>query len=402
MHTLLKPQSRPRVGALVVVLVGLLATGSPPAGAQETDPQELSEQIEATRAEAAELAGEIEEIGRRASVVLEEYHQAQASLAEADRALFETRQRVAAIEQRVDELTGSMQDRLVAMYQGGAAPNPMSFLDADDAVEFGSRAHYADAVASADRTILDRLEARRTDLAAERERFETEREEVAARASTFDERRTEVEAAMADREAALASAEGELADLVAEEQRRRAEAEAARAREEAARQAEEEARRRAATSTTQAPTTTMPAIDGEEAPEAPEAPETPAADAPGDLPPVHPRAAEAVAAAESEIGTPYRWGGNGPDAYDCSGLTKYAWASVGVQIPRSSRTQMAALPSVPLEHIQPGDLLFFGSPVHHVGIYAGDGQMVNAPYTGSHVRIDSIWRSDFAGAGRPG
>lgn len=399
MRTLLNPRSRSHVGALVVVLVGLLTMGSPPAGAQETGSEDLSEQIQATRSEAVELADEIEEIGRRASVVLEGYHQAQASLAEADSALFETRQRVAAIEQRVDDLRGSMQDRLVAMYQGGAAPNPMSFLDADDAVDFGSRAHYADAVASADRTIVDRLEARRTDLAAERERLETEREEVAARASTFEERRTEVQAAMADREAALANAEGELADLVAEEQRRRAEAEAARAREEARRRAEEEARRRAATSTTQAPTTTVPAADGDEAPEAPE---TPAVDAPTDLPPVHARAAEAVAAAESKIGTPYRWGGNGPDAYDCSGLTKYAWASVGVQIPRSSRTQMAALPSVPLEHIQPGDLLFFGSPVHHVGIYAGDGQMVNAPYTGSHVRIDSIWRSDFAGAGRPG
>ncbi len=75
---------------------------------------------------------------------------------------------------------------------------------------------------------------------------------------------------------------------------------------------------------------------------------------------------------------------------------------MGVQFPRSSRAQKAALPPVPLEHIEPGDLLFFGSPVHHVGIYAGDGQMVNAPYTGSHVRMDSIWRDDFAGAGRPG
>lgn len=400
MRTLPILRSRPRVGALVVVLVGLLATGSPPAGAQETGAEDLSEQIEATRSEAAELADEIEEIGRRASVVLEEYHQAQASLAEADRALFETRQRVAAVEERVDDLRASMQDRLVAMYQGGAAPSPMSFLDADDAVEFGSRAHYADAVAAADRTVVDRLEARRADLATERERLEAEREEVAERTAALEERRREVRGAMSDREAALADAEGELAELVAEEQRRRAEAEAARAREEARRRAEEEARRRAATSTTQAPTTTVPGSEADDV--TPADPETPEVDAPADLPPVHPQAGDAVAAAKSKIGTPYRWGGNGPDAYDCSGLTKYAWASVGVQIPRSSRTQMAALPSVPLEHIQPGDLLFFGSPVHHVGIYAGDGQMVNAPYTGSHVRVDSIWRSDFAGAGRPG
>lgn len=397
---LLNPKSRPRVGAVVAVLVGLLAMGSPPAGAQETAPDDLSEQIEATRAEAAELAGEIEEVGRRASVVLEDYHQAQASLAEADNALFETRRRVAAVEKQVDDTTGSMQDRLVAMYQGGAAPSPMSFLDASDAVDFGSRAHYADAVATADRTIIDRLEAQRADLAAERERLETRRAEVAARAAALEERRTEVEAAMSEREAALASAAGELADLVAEEQRRRAEAEAARAREEARRRAEEEARRRAATSTTQAPTTTVPGTEGDDV--VSEAPETIETETPADLPPVHPRASEAVAAAKSKLGTPYQWGGNGPDSYDCSGLTTYAWGSVGVQFPRSSRAQKAALPPVPLEHIEPGDLLFFGSPVHHVGIYAGDGQMVNAPYTGSHVRMDSIWRDDFAGAGRPG
>lgn len=400
MRTLLNPKSRPRVGAVVVVLVGLLAMGSPPAGAQEAEPDNLSEQIEATRAEAAELADEIEEIGRRASVVLEDYHQAQASLAEADSALFETRRRVAAVEEQVDDMTGSMQDRLVAMYQGGAAPSPMSFLDANDAVEFGSRAHYADAVATADRTLIDRLEAQRADLAAERERLEAQRAEVAARAAALEERQSEVEAAMSEREAALAGAEGELADLVAEEQRRRAEAEAARAREEARRRAEEEARRRAATSTTQAPTTTVPGTEGDDV--ISESPETIETDTPADLPPVHPRASEAVAAAKSKLGTPYQWGGNGPDSYDCSGLTTYAWGSVGVQFPRSSRAQKAALPPVPLEHIEPGDLLFFGSPVHHVGIYAGDGQMVNAPYTGSHVRMDSIWRDDFAGAGRPG
>lgn len=374
--------------------------GSPPAGAQEAEPDDLSEQIEATRAEAAELADEIEEVGRRASVVLEDYHQAQASLAEADSALFETRRRVAAVEEQVDDTTGSMQDRLVAMYQGGASPSPMSFLDANDAVEFGSRAHYADAVATADRTIIDRLEAQRADLAAERERLEAQRAEVAGRAAALEERRSEVETAMSEREAALAGAEGELADLVAEEQRRRAEAEAARAREEARRRAEEEARRRAATSTTQAPTTTVPGTEGDDV--VSEAPETIETDTPADLPPVHPRASEAVAAAKSKLGTPYQWGGNGPDSYDCSGLTTYAWGSVGVQFPRSSAAQKAALPPVPLEHIEPGDLLFFGSPVHHVGIYAGDGQMVNAPYTGSHVRMDSIWRDDFAGAGRPG
>jgi len=114
------------------------------------------------------------------------------------------------------------------------------------------------------------------------------------------------------------------------------------------------------------------------------------------------QAQAAVDAALSQVGKPYQWGAEGPDSYDCSGLTLWAWAHAGVSLPHNSGMQYNATPRVPRNDWQPGDLLFFGSPIHHVAMYIGNGQMVEAPYTGSKVRVVNAARSDYVGAGRPG
>jgi peptidoglycan DL-endopeptidase CwlO len=114
------------------------------------------------------------------------------------------------------------------------------------------------------------------------------------------------------------------------------------------------------------------------------------------------RAQAAVDAALSEIGKPYQWGASGPDSYDCSGLTMWAWAHAGVSLPHNSGAQYSATKRVPRPDLAPGDLLFYGNPIHHVTMYIGNGQMVEAPYTGLHVRVTSVARSDYVGAGRPG
>lgn len=108
-------------------------------------------------------------------------------------------------------------------------------------------------------------------------------------------------------------------------------------------------------------------------------------------------AAVAVGYALAQIGTPYRWGGEDPGVgFDCSGLTQAAYAAAGIAIPRTSGAQWSSLPHVPLDALEPGDLVFFepgefvpGLP-GHVGIYIGDGEMVDAPYTGTDVRIDRL------------
>ncbi|HET9691132.1 MAG TPA: C40 family peptidase [Acidimicrobiales bacterium] len=109
----------------------------------------------------------------------------------------------------------------------------------------------------------------------------------------------------------------------------------------------------------------------------------------------------ALAWAFSELGKPYLWGGTGPDMFDCSGLMQYSWGKAGVQIPRTSEEQYTAVAPVPLSQLLPGDLVFFGTTdIHHVGMYIGDGLMVNAPHTGTVVQIEPIWWTDLNGFGR--
>jgi cell wall-associated NlpC family hydrolase len=98
----------------------------------------------------------------------------------------------------------------------------------------------------------------------------------------------------------------------------------------------------------------------------------------------------AVQTAMAQIGDPYAWGAGGPNAFDCSGLTQYAYAAAGISLPHSSRGQSTMGVPVSRSDLQPGDLLFFYSPVSHVGMYIGNGQMVHASTSGVPVKTASI------------
>ena len=110
-----------------------------------------------------------------------------------------------------------------------------------------------------------------------------------------------------------------------------------------------------------------------------------------------------LAAAYSMIGTPYQFGGSSPETgFDCSGFTMWSWSHAGVSLPHSSAAQYASLPHVAREDLQPGDLVFFYSPISHVGIYVGGGRMIHSPHSGDVVRVVSVYWDSFVGAARPG
>jgi peptidoglycan DL-endopeptidase CwlO len=117
-------------------------------------------------------------------------------------------------------------------------------------------------------------------------------------------------------------------------------------------------------------------------------------------PPVLPGAQVAILFALAQVGKPYLWGGSGPDAFDCSGLVQQAWKVAGVALPRVAIDQFNATIPISFQDLQPGDLVFFENPVGHVGIYVGNGQMIDAPFTGAQVRLDSIFWNNIAGFGR--
>ena len=86
----------------------------------------------------------------------------------------------------------------------------------------------------------------------------------------------------------------------------------------------------------------------------------------------------AVDTALAQVGDPYVWAAAGPDAFDCSGLTQYAWAAAGIELPHSSSMQSQVGTPVAYSDLQPGDLVFFYSPISHVGMYIGNGQIVHS------------------------
>jgi cell wall-associated NlpC family hydrolase len=98
----------------------------------------------------------------------------------------------------------------------------------------------------------------------------------------------------------------------------------------------------------------------------------------------------AVDTALAQVGDPYVWGAGGPDAFDCSGLMQYAYSAAGVSLPHSSSLQSGMGSPVSASSLQPGDLLFFYSPVSHVGMYIGNGQMVHASTAGSPVKVVAL------------
>ncbi|MDP3969743.1 MAG: NlpC/P60 family protein [Nocardioides sp.] len=128
---------------------------------------------------------------------------------------------------------------------------------------------------------------------------------------------------------------------------------------------------------------------------------TAAAPAPANVP-VSGRAKAAVDFALAQVGDAYVWGAAGPDAYDCSGLTMKAWAAAGVSLPHSSSGQMSSTTPVTTSDLQPGDLVFYYSPVSHVGMYIGNGQIVDAANPSTGVRIAGLHSMPLVGAGRPG
>ena len=114
------------------------------------------------------------------------------------------------------------------------------------------------------------------------------------------------------------------------------------------------------------------------------------------------RAGAAVQYALAQVGDAYVYGAAGPDAFDCSGLTMMAWAQAGVSLPHSSSAQYSSGPHIATSDLQPGDLVFYYSPISHVGMYIGNGLIVHAANPGACVLVAGLYSMPYSGAVRPG
>lgn len=376
------------VAATLVVAVTLSGSGA------------SAQNVESLRARAERLANELDGLERRASELDEQYLQLTTELEELESKRGEQQRAVDEAAAAVDAARAEARGYVVEAYIGAGASEQITMTSGDVNTAVNHRTLLE--IVRGDREgVADQLDVSREDHAlrvAELERSERALEERRAEQERVV---SELESAVGEHQSLLDDANAEVRAAVEAERRRReaeAEAAAARAAERAAARAASAERAQARTRSTAAATarSSSPAAERAASPVAPSAPspQAPAAPAAPAVPVSAPngRAAGAIAAARSMLGTPYRWAGSSPGGFDCSGLMLWSWAQVGVSLPRTSGSQYAGTQRISAAQLQPGDLVFFGSPIHHVGMYVGGGQMVHSPRTGDVVKISPIHR----------
>jgi cell wall-associated NlpC family hydrolase len=364
--------------------------------------------------QAAQLAQQLDDQGRRIAVLDEQFNQARARAESLDAELTAMGPRLADSDRQLAEARQRLGQTSVDAYvHSGAAPLLGALIRArsDD---LGVRRTYVNAAMAGQRSAVAGYESARRRLLALRDKLRATQRSARATADSLDANRKAAEATIASQQSALAQAQGDLAPLVAEASSQ----EALRTQQQGRQRFDQLANPSSAGSTTTAPapprrngggptTTARPAGTGSAptttaprpASTTTTVPRQPAPAGPG--PAVSSGASAAVNTAKAQIGKPYVYGGAGPDNFDCSGLTMYSWRAGGVGLPHSAAMQYSAIAHVALTALQPGDLVFYGDPIYHVGIYVGGGQMIEAAHTGTDVRYASIYRPDLIGAGRP-
>lgn len=358
------------VAAASLLLGGI--TGAQPAPAQS---------IDQLRDKAAKVADELHRLDVRTSELDEEFNDANLRLQALRTDLAANEAQVEAARSELAETEGQVREVALRAFVG-ANERDDSFLAAADLNAEASRRRTFLATRYGDRSdAIEALTAAQQDLAEREAQLQAASRQADAEVARLDAARRDLEAAVAERRALQESVKGELAEALRAEQARlervaaeraAAEARAAAQRATAARQAQATAAVRVSANrvaTVAVPARVAPPVDAA----------------------ASPRAQAAIAAAMAQQGKPYKWAGVGPNSFDCSGLMMWAYRAAGVSLPHSSRAIRSMTRSISADELQPGDFVFGGSPVHHVGLYIGNGQMVHAPHSGDVVKVSSMY-----------
>jgi cell wall-associated NlpC family hydrolase len=395
----LRATARKRVAAGVAAVLAVSIFAAAPASATSDD----------KRREVEQIADELERLRLEVDMLGEDYVVAIDEKAQADAEVVKATERIAKLETRIGDLQGDLSKLAVQAFVTGGAGGTLTELftpgsGPNDAVQMQ---HFTEIALNAGVETTDDLDALLDELEDEKDNLEYQQKLANDLANQIAERRTAAEEAAVEFTSRKQEAEAELGQLLVEEEQRRQE-QAAREAQEALDRAREQAEAEAAQnsgggSSGGGSTGGGSSGGGSTGGGSSGGGSTGGGSTGGGNPPVSSRAGIAVSAARGQLGVPYRFAASSPGvAFDCSGLTKYAWGQAGVYLPHQSRAQFASSPRVSISAAQPGDLVYFHSPISHVGIYAGGGQMIHAPYTGSVVSYTSVNWGNVVGVTRPG
>jgi len=350
-------------GAVVTLLSCVLGGSSRPAGA---DP------LSSAEAQASLITSQLAADQQRLDTTSQQYDAAQQQLQQVGEQITQIEAGVARDRSQVGGDTADLRQEAVASYMSGTSDSGLQTLFSSGGEQATVAGEYR-AVASGDISgAIDALNVAQTHLATQESQLQSAQNQDQAALAEAAAAKQSAQATESSQQATLSQVKGQIATLVAQRQ----------AAQLAASHAAFLARAAASTG-----------VGGTDRPARPVLPNLPAAGGAG----------TALAAAESQEGVPYVWGGETPGVgFDCSGLTQWAWRQAGVDLPRTAAAQYDAVAHVSLSDLQPGDLLFWGyGGISHVGMYVGGGDIIDAPDTGDVVRIQAIWDNGLVGAGRP-
>jgi peptidoglycan DL-endopeptidase CwlO len=319
------------------------------------------------------VARQLDRLQNQAEVAAERYNEAQIRVATDEEAYSRVLAKVASAQQRLDALDQSIGSLVSTLYRTDAGGSSLKLLSAKDPQTYLAQAGAIDSLTRQRAEVLRRVETARQEVTTD---------QAAARQQLRLVRTSQADAAKAKAEinAKVAQTTHLLASLKAQERARVLAAQKAAAARAAARAA---AAARAQRSRPSRPTP----------PPTVQQPPRSSGHATG-------RAAGAVAFAERQVGKRYVYAAAGPDAYDCSGLTMAAYRSVGIYLPHQSGQQFHYGRHIASSDLQPGDLVFYYSPIHHVAIYIGNGKIVHAANPGEGVTVAGVFSMPYSGAVR--
>ena len=275
----------------------------------------------------------------------------------------ETRARIAEQTAIIDDLQASLDTRAGSLYRTGRLSFLEVLLGASDFEQFAATWELLLDINERDARSIAALGEARAKTEEARDQLAVQEAEAATVVERMAENKAFIESRLAERRRMLAGLEAEIARI----------------------EAAEHARAEAAARAVSVSRFGAPGVPDRSFP-----------------PPTRAARSEVVSIAMRYLGAPYRWGASGPNSFDCSGFTLFVYRQVGVSLPHSSRAQFRVGERVSRSDLQPGDLVFFGSPIHHVGIYVGGGRYIHSPRTGDVVKVSPLSsRMNYTGATRP-
>lgn len=374
-------------------------------------PVALASPIDEQRDRVDAIVDELERLEQDAAVLAEDHIDALAERARLDTEIGELEGRLSEQQAALGELEAQLTQLALNRFTGSGTRSVPLLLESADTPALDQLNVFTRVALGAGHVTVDDLDLAVAELTATRAELDKRAERSDRLAAEIETARELNEQKQAEFQQARTQAEAELGELLqAEEERRARQSYVELVGDQQATPAGTSAPEgRASTATSgqhpaaasngsgAAPSATPP--DNAPTPEPSPAPPTsrPATPSPSGL------AEVAINAALSQLGVPWVFATAQPGVgFDCSGLTSWAWRKAGVSLPHQSRAQFAALPQVPKSNAQRGDLLFYYSPISHVGIYLGNGQLVHSPNSGDTVKVSNVNWNNVTGVGRPG